>query len=190
VTDVADYFHDATQGPRASISAFTGTLVRHDAAPAPHGGRFVQANDGPQIDLLADLCEPAIAMVVNGYLRSSDIADPPAFARALEDRFEAIRVGVHDAVEVVLGHDWEGAVEGAPHRTIARSSPRRWPQAGTASSMGAIRPRRAAPAPRATLAMSRVAGGKMRLTGVSCDSDCLPPSGVPSCAPPLFTELC
>jgi hypothetical protein len=120
VTDVADYFHDATQGPRASISAFPGTLVRHYAAPAPHGGRFVQANDGPQIDLLADLCAPAIARVVNGYLRSSDIADPPAFARALEDRFEAIRVGVHDAVEVVLGHDWEGAVEGAPHRTIAQ----------------------------------------------------------------------
>jgi hypothetical protein len=39
-------------------------------------------------------------------------------------------------------------------------------------------------------AMSRVAGGKMRLTGVSCDGDCLPPSGVPSCAPPLFTDLC
>src|SRR3954466_8202419 len=35
VVDVADYLHDPTQGPRASISAFPGTLVRHYAAPAP-----------------------------------------------------------------------------------------------------------------------------------------------------------
>src|SRR5262245_33153979 len=34
VVDVADYFHDPTQGPRASISAFPGTLLRHYAAPA------------------------------------------------------------------------------------------------------------------------------------------------------------
>src|SRR5262245_51038998 len=54
VTDVADYVHDPTQGPRASISAFPGTLVRHYAAPAADGGRFVQANDRRQIDLLAD----------------------------------------------------------------------------------------------------------------------------------------
>lgn len=120
VAAVADYFHDSTQGPRASISAFPGTLVRHYAAPTPDGGRFVQVTDGPQIDLLADVRDPGVARVSNGYLRSSDIADPPAFARALEERFEAIRVGVHDAVEVVLGHDWTGAVAGAPHRTIAQ----------------------------------------------------------------------
>lgn len=119
VTDVASYVHDPTQGPRASISAFPGTLVRHYAAPAPGGGRFVQVTDGPQINLLADVAEPAIAAVRNGYLRAPDIADPVAFARALEDRFDAIRIGVHDGVEVVLGHDWTGAVDGAPHRTIA-----------------------------------------------------------------------
>src|SRR5207237_739638 len=33
VTPVAEYFHDPTQGPRASISAFPATLVRHYAAP-------------------------------------------------------------------------------------------------------------------------------------------------------------
>jgi hypothetical protein len=120
VTEVAEYFHDPTQGPRASISAFPGTLVRHYAAPAPDGGRFVQTTDGPQIDLLADVCEPGVARVVNGYLRSSAIADPPAFARALDERFEAIRVGVHQGVEVVLGHDWSGAVDSAPHRTITQ----------------------------------------------------------------------
>ena len=120
VTDVASYVNDPTQGPRASISAFPGTLVRHYAAPAPDGRRFVQATDGRQIELLADVAEPAIAAVRNGYLRASDIGEPAAFARALEDGFEAIRVGVHDGVEVVLGHDWAGSVEGAPHRTIAQ----------------------------------------------------------------------
>jgi hypothetical protein len=119
VTDVASYLHDPTQGPRASISAFPGTLVRHYAAPAPEGGRFVQATDARQVELLADVAEPAVAAVRNGYLRAPDIADPAAFARALEDRFEVIRIGVHDGVEVVLGHDWAGAVDAAPHRTIA-----------------------------------------------------------------------
>jgi hypothetical protein len=120
VTPVADYFHDPTQGPRASISAFPATLVRHYAAPAADGTRFVQRTDGRQIDLLADVCDPGVAAVRSGYLRSSDIADPAAFARALEDRFEAIAVGVHDGAEVVLGADWTGGVAGAPHRTIAQ----------------------------------------------------------------------
>ena len=120
VTDVASYVHDPTQGPRASISAFPGTLVRHYAAPLPDGGRFVQVTDARQLDLLADVAEPAIAAVRNGYLRAPDIADPAAFASALEDRFDAIRIGVHDGIEVVLGHDWAGAVDGAPHRTIAQ----------------------------------------------------------------------
>lgn len=120
VARVAEYFHDPTQGPRASISAFPGTLVRHYAAPARDGSRFVQVNDGAQINLLEGVCDPGVAAVQNGYLRSSQIADPAAFARALEDRFDAICVGVHDRVEVVLGHDWDGAVPSAPHRTIAQ----------------------------------------------------------------------
>jgi hypothetical protein len=120
VVPVADYFHDSTQGPRASISAFPATLVRHYAAPGPDGTRFVQRSDGRQLDLLADVCDPGVAAVRSGYLRSSDIADPAAFARALEDRFEAIAVGVHDAAEVVLGADWLGAVDAAPHRTVAQ----------------------------------------------------------------------
>jgi hypothetical protein len=120
VTDVASYVHDPTQGPRASISAFPGTLVRHYAAPAPDGGRFAQTTEGRQVELLADVADPGLAVVRSGYLRAPDIADPVAFARVLEDRFEAIRIGVHDGVEVVLGHDWEGAVEGAPHKTIAQ----------------------------------------------------------------------
>src|SRR4051812_7428571 len=42
VTPVVQYFHDHTQGPRASISAFPGTLLRHYAAPGDHGKRYVQ----------------------------------------------------------------------------------------------------------------------------------------------------
>jgi hypothetical protein len=120
VVPVADYLHDPTQGPRASISAFPATLVRHYAAPAPDGSRFVQTTDGRQLDLLADVCDPGVAAMRSGYLRGSDIAQPAAFARILEDRFEAIAVGVHDAAEVVLGVDWTGSVDGAPHRTIAQ----------------------------------------------------------------------
>lgn len=66
------------------------------------------------------MCDPGVAAVKNGYLRSVDITDAPAFAHALETRFESIAVGVHDGAEVVFGYDWMGAVEGAPHRTIAQ----------------------------------------------------------------------
>jgi hypothetical protein len=120
VSDVSHYFHDPTQGPRASISAFAGTLVRHYAAPRIDGSRFTQSTEGAQLDLLADVCDPGVARIHSGYLRSDDVADPTAFAHALESRFDAIRVGVHDHVEVALGYDWEGAVAGAPHRTIAQ----------------------------------------------------------------------
>src|SRR5262249_47302927 len=50
VTPVASYFGDATQGPRASISAFPATLFRHYMALAHDGTRFVQQTDGSQID--------------------------------------------------------------------------------------------------------------------------------------------
>lgn len=120
VSPVADYLHDSTQGPRASISAFPATLVRHYAAPAIDGARFVQRTDLRQLDLLADVCDPGLASVGNGYLRSADIAEPAAFARALEERFESIAIGVHDGAEVVLGADWSGGVDAAPHRTIAQ----------------------------------------------------------------------
>jgi len=118
ITDVADYVHDPTQGPRASISAWPGTLVRHYAAPAADGSRFVQSASGSQIDLLAEVCDPGIAAVRSGYLRGDDIVDAHALADALQTRFDAIRIGVHDGVEVALGYDWEGSVDGA--RTIAQ----------------------------------------------------------------------
>jgi hypothetical protein len=119
VTDVAHYPSDPTQGPRASISAFPGTLVRHYAAPRNDGSRFVQATGGEQLNLLAEVCRPDVATVRNGYLRATDVADPPALAGLLAERFEALRVGVHDQAEVVLGYDWDGGVEGPP-RTVAQ----------------------------------------------------------------------
>lgn len=120
VAPVHHYLTDPTQGPRASISAFPATLLRHYAAPAWDGSRFVQRSDGEQLNLLADVCDPGIATVRNGYLRSQDIVDPGQFARALRERFESIAVGVHDGAEVVLGADWSGGVANAPHRTIAQ----------------------------------------------------------------------
>jgi len=120
VTPVTSYFRDSTQGPRASISAFPGTLLRHYSAPGPDGERFVQESDKRQIDLLADVCDPAVARVVNGYLSSRGVADPHALVAALKERFDSIRVGVHNNVQVVLGYDWAGAVEDSEHRRIAQ----------------------------------------------------------------------
>jgi hypothetical protein len=112
VTRVTSYFSDPTQGPRASISAFPGTFLRHYAAPGRDGRRFVQATGGPQLNLLEAVCSPGVAQVRSGYLTASDIANPSAFVAALESRFEEIRVGVHDDVPVVLGYNWDGAVAG------------------------------------------------------------------------------
>jgi hypothetical protein len=120
VTPVASYFDDPTQGPRASISAFPGTLVRHYAAPAPDGMRFIQRTDGPQLNLLDAVCATGAACVRNGYLTTQNIPCPAAFAEALEAHFDELRAGVHDAVEVVFGYDWDGPVPGAPHHRIAQ----------------------------------------------------------------------
>jgi hypothetical protein len=119
VSSVADYLHDPTQGPRAAVSAFPGTLVRHYAAPAGDGARFVQATQGPQIDLLEEICADGAASVASGYLTTDNILRPADFARALEDRFDEIHTGLHDGVEVVLGQSWDGPVSGAPELTIA-----------------------------------------------------------------------
>jgi hypothetical protein len=120
VVPVVEYLHDPTQGPRASVSAFPATLLRHYAAPGPGGRRFTQVTDGPQIELLADVCEPAVARAQNGYLVAESVHDPGAFLAALESRFDAIRVGVHDAAEVVLGYNWDGGVDGPAPRHIAQ----------------------------------------------------------------------
>lgn len=118
VVPVVRYLTDPTQGPRASISAFPGTLLRHYAAPGPGGERFVQVTNGRQIELLGDVCDPSVGRAQNGYLMADGVADPKAFVQSLEERFDAIKVGLHDGVEVVLGYNWSGAVEGRP--TIAQ----------------------------------------------------------------------
>lgn len=120
VTPVASYFGDPTQGPRASISAFPATLLRHYFAPAADGSRFVQVTDKRQIDLLADVCERTVAYQSNGYLTTDTINDPAAFIAALEANFDLIRVGVHDRAQVVLGYNWDGSVEDSEHRLITQ----------------------------------------------------------------------
>lgn len=117
VTPVAKYLTDPTQGPRASISAFPGTLLRHYAATGPHGDHFVQRSDGPQVELLADACGSAGCS--NGYFTGHG-ANTAALVDQLEANFDAIRVGMHDNVQVVFGHNWNGAVENSDQRTIAQ----------------------------------------------------------------------
>jgi hypothetical protein len=116
VTAVSNYFSDPTQGPRASISAFPATLLRHYAAPREDGSRFVQETDGEQLDLLARACGRRVSR--NGYLTGEGV--PAAFlASALRQNFEQIEVGLHRDAEVVLGHHWDGAAAGG--RRIAQA---------------------------------------------------------------------
>ena len=103
---VQDYFKDATQGPRAAIGAFPATLLRHYFAPDQENGRFTQVTNGPQVDLLATAC--GANMVRNGYLTGRGITHPESFADTLESNWRALRVGVHDQVQVVLGYNWDG----------------------------------------------------------------------------------
>jgi predicted Rdx family selenoprotein len=110
IVPVAGYVHDNTQGPRASVSAFPGTFLRHYAAPASDGTRFTQ-DDTTQLSLLADAVPPEVATVRGGYLMARMVGDAAALERALETGFEKIRVGVHDDVEVVLGNNWGGPVD-------------------------------------------------------------------------------
>lgn len=115
VTPVAHYLSDPTQGPRASIGAYPGALLRHYAAPDGAGGRFTQSTAGRQLNFLEALCAPGVAEVRSGYLTSDGVHDRAAFIAALDRGFEDIRVGVHDDLPVLLGYDWDGAVPpGAP----------------------------------------------------------------------------
>jgi len=119
VTPVSNYFYDRTQGPRASISAFPGTLLRHYSAPRPDGSRFVQT-DADQLDLLAGVFGPDVARVQSGYLMSHNVRDPIGLVAALTTNFDSIRVGVHEGVQVVLGYDFEGSVQDSQRRRVAQ----------------------------------------------------------------------
>ena len=62
IVPVSEYVFDGTQGPRASVSALAGTMLRHHAAPAPDGTRFVQS-DARCLDLLGDVVEPSLSLI-------------------------------------------------------------------------------------------------------------------------------
>jgi hypothetical protein len=119
VTPVVQYFRDNTQGPRASISAFPGTLLRHYAAPRNGDGRFVQT-DADQVNLLDSVFGPEVAQVQSGYLMGRNVRDAAGLVAALTSNFESIRVGVHEGVQVVLGYDFEGSVDDSETRRIAQ----------------------------------------------------------------------
>lgn len=111
---VQNYVKDPTQGPRASVSAFPGTFLRHYAAPGAQG-RFVQ-RAGQQLDLLEHALDPAIARVESGYLRTPTISMPARLPGVLNERFDSICVGVHEGVQVAFGHGWGGPVPATPPR--------------------------------------------------------------------------
>jgi hypothetical protein len=115
IVGVAEYLSDPTQGPRASISAFPGTLLRHYAAPGESGERFTQT-EARQVNLLKDAIPAEVGRVLNGYLMTHYLGDLHEAARVLDERFEQIAVGVHSDVEVALGALWDGGIE--PGRTI------------------------------------------------------------------------
>jgi len=119
VTPVVQYFRDRTQGPRSSISAFPGTLLRHYAAPRSDGTRFVQT-DADQLNLLAGVFGPDVARIQSGYLMAHNVRDPGALVAALTARFESIRVGVHEGTQVILGYDFQGSVTDSENRRIAQ----------------------------------------------------------------------
>lgn len=117
VTAVMNYFYDYTQGPRASISAFPGTFLRHYYAPGKNGARFAQVTNGDQIDLLEFACK---GLVKNGYVTGRGVSDPHAAISRLETNFDKICVGLHDNVQVALGYNWDGAVAESDDRRIAQ----------------------------------------------------------------------
>ena len=119
ITPVAEYAYDPTQGPRASVCAYPATLLRHYRAPAGDGTRFVQTDDRC-LNLLADAFGPELAQVQAGYLMGHNVRDPEGLANALRERFDNVRVGVHDHVEVVFGHNWGGPVPRGKDQRIAQ----------------------------------------------------------------------
>jgi hypothetical protein len=118
IVNVENYFSDPTQGPRASLSAFPATLLRHYSAPNDDGTRFVQESDGPQIDLLEDACGRRVSQ--NGYFTGQNLGNPELILKALVDRFDKIRLGVHDNAQVMLGYNWDGEVPDSDIRRIAQ----------------------------------------------------------------------
>jgi len=133
ITPVERYFRDPTQGPRSALAGLPGLLVRHYRAPGPAGDRFVQQDEGRQLDFLEEALPRALGAVCGGYLRTDDLpvaaregsaettparlAALWAAAEALTANVAQVRVGLHEGVQVVLGHDFFGRVDGAPRVT-------------------------------------------------------------------------
>ncbi|TLD09846.1 hypothetical protein PspLS_12031 [Pyricularia sp. CBS 133598] len=116
IVNVHQYFRDNTQGPRAAISAFPGTLLRHYRATSTesHGRPFVQTTNGQQINLLDQVVDGSTKLVRNGYLTGEHMTNIPELVKTIKAKEYKIKVGLHTDVEVVLGANWHGHVEGSP----------------------------------------------------------------------------
>ncbi|MDX9721792.1 MAG: hypothetical protein RBU37_13665 [Myxococcota bacterium] len=110
LSPVSAYLSDPTQGPRAAVSAWPAALLRHYCAPRADGSRFVQT-EAEQLDFLAEACGPGV--VRSGYFTAVG-HEPGKLAKALEENFERIAVGLHQGAQVLLGANWSGGVQGAP----------------------------------------------------------------------------
>jgi hypothetical protein len=111
---VSNYFSDPTQGPRASISAYPATLLRHYSAPLQgnQAVRFIQKDSQTQINLLHRVALEGVAAVKSGYLTSDAVKNPSTFAGLLHDHFDEIEIGLHEGAQVILGSNWDGPVTG------------------------------------------------------------------------------
>ncbi|KAL5911722.1 hypothetical protein ACKVV7_010309 [Pyricularia oryzae] len=105
-----------TLGPRAAIGAFPGALLRHYRATSieSHGRPFVQVTDGQQVNLLDEVVDRSTNVVENGYFTGEHATNIPKLAKTIQDKEDLIKVGVHSNVQVVLGANWHGHVEGSP----------------------------------------------------------------------------
>lgn len=118
IVEVAQYFHDPTQGPRAAVGCFQGALLRHYAGPTfPPRAAAVDDTppddgEGSRVNLLARVCEEG--EVVHGYLRGAQIEHPERLIRTLTERADDVCVGVHDGLQVHLGYNFKGRVPASP----------------------------------------------------------------------------
>ena len=101
LVSVAQYLNDGTQGPRASVSAFPATLLRHYAARVRTDGGLSSRRTDRRSS--CSPTPPAGGIAPNGYLDGTGVADPATVVAALTANFDRIRVGLHESAEVVLG---------------------------------------------------------------------------------------
>ncbi|WP_394841520.1 pentapeptide repeat-containing protein [Pendulispora brunnea] len=119
ILPVHRYLSYSSQGGRASVSAFPGTFLRHYFMQSKGGEAFEQTDAGA-LNLLEDVFDESVAEIRAGHLAINRVRDRTRLATVLEERFDHIRVGVHDQLQVVFGCDWGGPVPRGSQQRIAQ----------------------------------------------------------------------